>query len=195
MASECDKSFATNYMLINPKQATLFDLFHFLFCRDTHKRNFIEVSESTEESFQWRRVIFVSIIAQKLLLLVSKPMSWVGSWVEFMLNLIGLNGNVGVLLVNFVKGKVILPDKTSAEYLSVTGNSDKRVELDGRIGDGDGRYFGMLCMMAAKVAYENKAYVQNVVENHWQVCVTFIFIYCFKILLQTILLYLVQKSS
>lgn len=62
-----------------------------------------------------------------------------------------------------------MPDKNSATFLSFIGNLDKRVELAKNIEPGDSRYNGALCMMASKASYENKAYIETTVNDHWKV--------------------------
>lgn len=66
-------------------------------------------------------------------------------------------------------GRVIVPDKNSASFLSFTGNVDKRVELERSIKYGDERYYAALSMMAAKASYENKAYIETIVTQNWKV--------------------------
>lgn len=66
-------------------------------------------------------------------------------------------------------GKVEKLDKASANYLSLTGNFDKRVELDARIRRGDIRYKAAISAMASKASYENEAYIKTTVQDHWKV--------------------------
>ncbi|TXG59424.1 hypothetical protein EZV62_013997 [Acer yangbiense] len=169
MGSDCDKSFSSNYMVLNPEEVGLFDLVNMLFSSNIEKRKFVDSSEVEEQDF-WRRwIMFISIVVQKLLLFFAKPMSIFGSAIEFFLNLLSINGNLASLLLNLVQGKVTMPDKNSASFLSFIGNVDKRVKLDSSIKPGDNeRYFGALSMMASKVAYENKAFIETVVTNHWK---------------------------
>lgn len=61
------------------------------------------------------------------------------------------------------------PEETSPKFLSFIGNLDKRVELDSNIKYGDPKYYAALSMMASKASYENKAYIQTVVTDHWKV--------------------------
>lgn len=74
-------------------------------------------------------------------------------------------------------GRVERPDKASAEYLSFTGHLDKRTELG--ISNEDIRYANTLSVMAAKASYENKAYIQTIVNDKWKVrtCTIYIYIY------------------
>lgn len=61
------------------------------------------------------------------------------------------------------------PDETSEKFVSFIGNMDKRVKLDESIKYGDPKYFSALCMMASKASYENNAYIQTIVRDHWKV--------------------------
>jgi hypothetical protein len=60
-------------------------------------------------------------------------------------------------------------DTNSADYVSIIGHIDNRVELDRSIQRGDPKYNVALSMMASKAAYENKAFIRDTVENHWKV--------------------------
>lgn len=64
---------------------------------------------------------------------------------------------------------MVVPDKASEKFLSVIGNLDKRVELDGSIRHEDSKYNAAISMMASKASYENVAYLQTTVKDHWKV--------------------------
>uniref|UniRef100_A0A5B7A8H4 Fungal lipase-type domain-containing protein n=1 Tax=Davidia involucrata TaxID=16924 RepID=A0A5B7A8H4_DAVIN len=165
----CDKGFSSNYMLLKPEEVHLIDLIQLLFSSDIKKRKFVDCSERTEETnFKRRWLIFVSIVVQKVLLFVSTPLAWVGSKIEWWLNLVSNNRNLGVLVLNFFRWKVEKPDEASATFLSFIGNLDKRVELDKSITHGDSRYYGALSVMASKVSYENRAYIETTINDHWK---------------------------
>ncbi|PWA56608.1 triacylglycerol lipase-like 1 [Artemisia annua] len=121
-----------------------------------------------EESFSRRFVIFISIVAQKLLQVVNKPLVWAGSAIEFLPNFLDANGGFLKLLFNFISGKLDLPNKESQEFLSVIGLGDIRRDLDKTIKHRDLRYTSALAIMAAKSAYENPAYIKQTVEKHWK---------------------------
>ncbi|KAJ7952847.1 Lipase [Quillaja saponaria] len=167
---QCDKGFSSSYMLLKPEQVGLLDLIRILFYSDLEKREFVDCPKGTheEESFRRRWIIFISILAQKFLLFVSKPLAWLGSTIEHCLNLVSINQNLFILLLNFFKGRVVKPEKTSANFLSFIGNLDKRIELDSSINHGDGRYYAALSMMAAKASYENVSYLRTTVQDHWK---------------------------
>ncbi|KAL9999087.1 putative triacylglycerol lipase [Helianthus debilis subsp. tardiflorus] len=165
----CDKSFCEDHLLLSPKDVGLWDLIKLLFSKNIGNRKFIDCPEgTTEESFSQRFVIFVSIVAQKLLHLVYKPLNWVGSAVEFMPNFMDVNGGFFKLLGNIVTGNMVLPNKESPDYLTAIGLWDIRRDLDNRIKHEDPRYTSALAIMAAKSSYENEAYIKETVEKHWK---------------------------
>ncbi|CAI0553534.1 unnamed protein product [Linum tenue] len=155
-------------MLLNHEELSLSDLFRLLFSSDVEKRKVVDSKENKEESFERRWLMFVSIVVQKTLQFFSRPLSFVGSCIEMWLGLLSSNGGFGGLLLNVLTGKVVVPDKESATFVSFIGNFDKRTELDKSIERGDPRYNAALAMMAAKASYENPIYIQTIVNNHWQ---------------------------
>ncbi|KAG8384371.1 hypothetical protein BUALT_Bualt04G0111200 [Buddleja alternifolia] len=167
-SSTCNNSFSSNYMLLKPEEAGFVELTKILFSRDIAKRKFVDCPEGIEEPFGRRWIIFVSVLAQKLLQAVAQPLAAFGSGVEHWLNLLSANGGFFRLLLNSLKGKVIQPDITSANFLSFIGNIDKRVELDSKIGNKDRRYYSALSVMAAKASYENHTYIETIVKDHWK---------------------------
>ncbi|KAK3416220.1 hypothetical protein EUGRSUZ_H01667 [Eucalyptus grandis] len=164
----CDKSFSSNYMLLSPEKVGVIDLFRILIHSDVGNRKFVDSSGEAEQSFQRRWIMFVSVLAQKLLLLVAKPLSGIGWAIEFWLNLLSSNQNLGGLLVNCLRGKVMMPRKESESFISFIGNLDKRVELDPCLSPGEQEYYAALSMMASKASYENEAYLRTTVTQHWQ---------------------------
>ncbi|KAF8405011.1 hypothetical protein HHK36_009907 [Tetracentron sinense] len=166
MASE---EFNSNYLVLRPEEAGPLDLFRLLFSSDIEKRNFVDCPKGSKISdFSRRWLLFISVVAQKILLSVSKPLSWIGSMFELWLNFFSDNGNLGGLLLKLLQGKVVIPDKTSATFRSTIGNLDRRVELDKSIKHGDNRYISALSIMAAKLSYENEAFVETTVREHWE---------------------------
>jgi hypothetical protein len=69
-------------------------------------------------------------------------------------------------------GKMITPERSSAEYLSVLGHLDTRVDLDKTIHHKDAKYKALLSIMASKFSYENEQFISNAVTNHWGVSYT-----------------------
>ncbi|XP_022775192.1 phospholipase A1-IIalpha-like [Durio zibethinus] len=166
---ECNKGFSRSYMILKPEEVKFVDLFRILFSSNLEDRKFVDSSEGTAESFRQRWLIFISIVAQKFLMFTSKPMSWMGSVIEMWLNLLSVNQNFFVLMMNLVRGKVVKPDKKSATFISFIGNLDKRMKLDSDIKPGHGcSYYSALSMMASKASYENEAYIETIVKDHWK---------------------------
>ncbi|XWS33605.1 hypothetical protein CRYUN_Cryun22dG0097500 [Craigia yunnanensis] len=166
---ECDKGFSRSYMILKPEELKFFDLFRILFSSNLEDRKFVDSSSETAESFRYRWLIFVSIVAQKFMMFTSKPMSWMGSVIEMWLNLVSINQNFFVLIMNLIRGKAEMPDKDSEKFISFIGNMDKRMKLDSSIKPADGcRYYSALSMMASKASYENRAYIETIVRDHWK---------------------------
>lgn len=165
----CNKSFCEDYLLLSPKDVRFWDLTKLLLSKNIGNRNFIDCPDGTvEESFSRRFVIFISIVAQKILHLVDKPLAWVGSAIEFLPNFMDANGGFFNLLLNLLTGKLVWPNKESSKFLTAIGLWDIRRDLDPRIKHEDPRYKSALAIMAAKSAYENQAYIKETVENHWK---------------------------
>lgn len=62
-----------------------------------------------------------------------------------------------------------IPKRKSDDFMSFAGHMDRRVKLDEKIEPGNARYNSALAVMAAKLAYENKGFIRNTVEQHWKV--------------------------
>ncbi|KAL3833336.1 hypothetical protein ACJIZ3_008072 [Penstemon smallii] len=169
MASSCNKSFSGDYMLLNSNEASFLDLCTILFSSDIGKRKFVDCPEGVRpEPFGRRWIIFVSVLAQKMLQAVSKPLAGFGSGVEYWLNLLSSNQGFFRLIMNSIKGNVIYPEKTSASFVSFIGHIDSRLHLDSKISDGDKRYHALLSIMAAKASYENKNFIDLIVKDYWK---------------------------
>ncbi|PHT56897.1 hypothetical protein CQW23_05383 [Capsicum baccatum] len=168
-----NKSFCSNYMLLKPEECSALDLARILFSSKNMGQNkFLDCphGQMTKVFFPHRWIIFISILVQKIFLAVAKPLAKLGNAIEYWLNLLNVNGGLLRLIFNFLRGKVVVvPDKKSAVFLSFVGNLDKRVELDIKSVDaGSRRYDEAITMMAAKAAYENKAFIQTTVKDHWK---------------------------
>lgn len=161
--------FCSDFLDVEPGKAGLFDLICLLFSRDVKARSFIDCPEDRRlRTLRRRWLIFVSTVVQKLLLSCKTPMARVGSAVEMWLNLLSSNGGFGSLLLNLLSGRVVRPDRSSATFASMIGSLDTRLDLDKRIQQGDSRYNVGLSIMAAKLSYENDAFVQAVVRDSWK---------------------------
>ena len=104
----CDGGFACTYMLLKPEEVRLFDLVQILFSPKLNETKFVDspdVSFSYELRQRW--LIFMSILVQKILQSVAKPIASFGSFVEMWLNLVSSNHNVFNLLLNFLTGLFI----------------------------------------------------------------------------------------
>lgn len=72
-------------------------------------------------------------------------------------------------IYNIYAGEVVWPDRSSATFVSLVGNLDRRIDLDRNIRPGNRKYKASLSVMAAKLSYENEAFTKTTVEKQWQV--------------------------
>lgn len=165
MSSE--KQFCENYFVLKPDNASFYDLASFLFSSKSETSKFIESSEELKGDFWIRWYIFNSLLVQKLLLKVGKPMVLIGNVLELWLNLLSSNGGLLRLITNFFTGKMVRPNRSSAKFTSVVANLDQRVELDKKISYGNRKYNASLSIMASKLSYENEAFVKTIIKDHW----------------------------
>ncbi|XVF39923.1 hypothetical protein PTKIN_Ptkin01aG0071600 [Pterospermum kingtungense] len=169
MATCGEDHFCDDYFVINPDEASFLDLFRVLCSSDQlETRSFINSPSHQQRNFRRRWIIFISVLVQKLLLWGTKPMALVGNVLEMWLNLLSINGGLFHLLLNLATGKSQWPDKSSATFASVLANVDTRFELDNNIKPGDNKYKASLSMMAAKLSYENEAFIETKVAKHWK---------------------------
>ncbi|KAL0667738.1 hypothetical protein Bca4012_030442 [Brassica carinata] len=160
------------YFVLDPREATFSDLARLLFSSDLRNRRFIDSSEEKLEDdlcrFRRRWIIFVSIIIQKLMILLRKPLYFLGFYLSFWLNLLSSNGGFFKILPNLFKGKIIWPEKTSATFASLVGNLDRRVELDRRIERGKHK----LCQLCSSQPLEGtfkaifQQFLVKVIKNY-----------------------------
>ncbi|KAE8694042.1 Alpha/beta-Hydrolases superfamily protein, putative isoform 2 [Hibiscus syriacus] len=161
------KEFYSDYMLFNPKKASLFDLIALLFSRNIKNRKFIETTIETEDSFMYRVAVFLTTLLQKFLLTISIPMALAGQTFEDMCNLFTNNGGLFGLVKRVMTGKVVIPDREAATYVSAVGYTDLRMDLSKEILYGNSMYYPSLSIMAAKAVYNNAAYNKSIIEDHW----------------------------
>ncbi|KAF3320658.1 Lipase [Carex littledalei] len=162
----------TDYLILKPDKVTLLGLIDLLYTGDIDKNSAVHCPEKTPNINELRRrwIIFVSLFLQMILLKLKKPMATFGWAVEKWMNLYYANGDsIFVLIRNFLSGKLInVPDENSANYKSMIGLLDTRIDLDKNIRPGDRKYHAALSIMAAKYAYENEESIKYTVRNHWK---------------------------
>ncbi|KAG2654284.1 hypothetical protein PVAP13_1NG475333 [Panicum virgatum] len=162
--------FYSDFMVLRPDKGGLYDIFHLLFSCKVSENAAVDCPAGTEIA-DWRRrwAVFVSLVAQVLLLWAKKPVALLGRVTEYWMNLLDENGGrVLVLVVRALQGKLKFPDRSSPTYRSCVGLLNTRVELDKEIKHGDSNYNAALSIMAAKLAYENELVIKNVVEKIWK---------------------------
>ncbi|KAI3991106.1 hypothetical protein MKX01_041325 [Papaver californicum] len=199
------------YLIVRPEKGGIFNMSRYLLRFDANHHEFIETNINDENDLvavssrgllsvsngqnddDHRLVIIVSIIVRKIIGVLGKPMAWMGYLVEFLLNLLSLNGgSIFSLLTSLLNGKAVRPQRNTETFISAIGHLDGRIDLynklpssthddpsnhangemirnDKNIFDlGDDRCLMDLCMMASKLAYENAKVVRNIVIHHWK---------------------------
>lgn len=157
--SKLDYCFSNDYMVLRPDRAGPAELLHLLVSRKVGRNRAVDCFTSTEiRSFSRRLAIFLNLLLQIVLLSLAGPLAALGAAVELVFNLVD----------NVLGGKMEYPERSSPTYRSMTGLVDRRVDLDRSIKPTDSRFDAALCVMASKLAYENEAFIRNVVTTHWQ---------------------------
>ncbi|KAL2457384.1 alpha/beta-hydrolase superfamily protein [Forsythia ovata] len=182
----------SGFLIVKPENGGILDLFKLLVLKNQESEaKFLESCDGDDGVFEEevmgdnRWAIVVSIIARKVIKIIGKPMEWTGYLVEFILNLLSLNGNFLGLAYRFFHGDVVMPQRDSETFISAIGHLDGRIDLyksDMLLKDFNEPDFHNnllrpemgnqvlldLCMMASKLAYENAKVVRNVVNLHWK---------------------------
>uniref|UniRef100_J3M426 Uncharacterized protein n=1 Tax=Oryza brachyantha TaxID=4533 RepID=J3M426_ORYBR len=124
-------------------------------------------------------------IVQKVLAAAYYPAKYLGVAVEFLLNFLALNGGLLGIIWNIFRCKLVIPlNREAPNFRSMIAMIDGRTELKPmkkpaaavtEVDDDDdddlesGGGLSEVTVMAAKIAYENAAYVENVVNNVWKI--------------------------
>ncbi|KAJ4793774.1 alpha/beta-Hydrolases superfamily protein [Rhynchospora pubera] len=159
-----------NFMVLKPKEVSLFDLIHLLYTGDVCANKAVDCPDETDKIHSmWRRwALVVSLWVQMALLTFETPMAMLGSAIERSMNCFYMSGSsFKTLFANILKGKSC-PDKDSSNFRSVIGILDKRIELDSGITPDNRNYHAHLSIMAAKLAYENENAIKTIVNDNWK---------------------------
>ncbi|XP_024370194.1 triacylglycerol lipase OBL1 [Physcomitrium patens] len=137
-------------------------------------------------TFSWQQI--TSWIVVQALQSCYRPLNWLGFIIEWTINFFYLNGGLFRMLIKlltFQWGRIILPDPTADNFLSCVGALDPRCDLyvdtsrpdkasstraDALVFPDENvssRSTADVCVMAAKLAYENPAVVKRVVKDIW----------------------------
>ncbi|KAI4386900.1 hypothetical protein MLD38_004778 [Melastoma candidum] len=178
-----------HFLEVNPHTGGIRDLFKYWVFGDVISgAKFLDGSDPVgvgTDVVDHRWVILVSVMVRKVVMFFKKPLEWTGILVEFLLNLVSLNGGFLGLFCNFILAQVVMPCRDSDTFISAIGNLDGRIDLYkpdlvmedyGGLTDDErlmkiemgNRFMMDLCIMASKLAYENSKVVKNVVIHRWK---------------------------
>lgn len=115
---------SNDFLIVSDEGGGLLDLFSFLVFNDGGSGSkFLGPSQQNlditpDSDHRW--IIVVSILARKIIKILGKPMEWTGYFLEFILNLLSLNGNLLGLISKILHG--IIPLSLSRLTLIKTSN-------------------------------------------------------------------------
>ncbi|KAI4386901.1 hypothetical protein MLD38_004778 [Melastoma candidum] len=102
-----------HFLEVNPHTGGIRDLFKYWVFGDVISgAKFLDGSDPVgvgTDVVDHRWVILVSVMVRKVVMFFKKPLEWTGILVEFLLNLVSLNGGFLGLFCNFILGTVGLP--------------------------------------------------------------------------------------
>ncbi|KAL5203308.1 hypothetical protein ABZP36_014260 [Zizania latifolia] len=185
-------------MLIRSEKVRLIDILSLLLLRrrPIASYHFVETGDHTADHVgstpgEW--LVALTEIIQKALAGAYYPAKYLGVAVEFFLNFVALNGGLLGIVWNIFRCKLVIPlNREAPNFRSMIAMIDGRTELkplpaaagagvdddvplirQQSLGSGGHlrlRDYSVLevTVMAAKIAYENAAYIENVVNNVWK---------------------------
>ncbi|GMI67259.1 hypothetical protein like AT5G42930 [Hibiscus trionum] len=160
---------ANHYLVLRPDEVSICQVIGLLCSKRMEEKRYFSIKESDrKKEFIEKGLAVASLSAQKCVLKFAKPVKWVGNKLEMGLNLVSFNTNIFMLFFNTLLCRLKVPDRESNRFISFVGHLDRRIELDKKIEPGNARYNSALAVMAAKLAYENKGFIKNTVEQHWK---------------------------
>eukprot|EP01018_Ginkgo_biloba_P001335 Gb_06716 [translate_table: standard] len=168
----------SGYLRARPERCSMFELILSLIlpgrkCAFIECRNSIKMTPYDEVINESWKLKF-SLFFMKLLKSFSGPLATLGDWIEFILNLFFQNGGFLKTISNYFKGSIIIPKKGSETFISFIGHLDPRMDLMNRDALKDfvkapgSTSYADLCIMAAKLSYQNEAVIRNVGTNRWK---------------------------
>ncbi|XP_010261627.1 PREDICTED: uncharacterized protein LOC104600400 [Nelumbo nucifera] len=180
---------SSNYHTIyHVHKLTVWDIFKLLVSwRSVESYQFVQhchEPNDSDENFMNKAGWFTVLVwmLQKMLIWFHGPLKTLGHLVEAILNLVSRNGGIVQLFLKTISGSLPKPIKeNSKDFQSFLAHVDGRKDLykassgllsslPAEIDENTIKDINVqdLCMMAAKVAYENKAYATVVVNKHWK---------------------------
>ncbi|KAG0499644.1 hypothetical protein HPP92_004335 [Vanilla planifolia] len=177
-----DPSSNHDYFIIRPEKIRWFNILSlFLLRRKLTSYGFVE-TDSSEDGLRADILTPLVFLIQKFLTTIAKPLKYFGLVLEFVLNLVALNGGIFGLIYRIITVSLVIPKRDAANFRSMLALIDDRVKLAESsttvltqfypyaesLADISNINVLDLTLFASKIAYENEAYVTNVVNNVWK---------------------------
>ena len=103
----CHGGTFNNFLVLKPKEVSLFDLIHLLYTGDVCANKAVDCPDGTDKiDSKWRRwALVVSLLVQMVLLALETPLAMFGSALEKWLNCFYMNeSSFKKIFKNFLKG-------------------------------------------------------------------------------------------
>lgn len=173
---------ADEYLILRHEKLKFRHLIPHLACRKRLTTGkFAEHRSAITELHEHRTdlVTALTLVLQKILSAISTPMKILGHIIEFILNFWSLNGGLFGIWWRIITFSLVFPfNRQAANYKSLIGHIDSRFDMHGDIHLNNYEPVepipGLkvspinLSIMAAKLSYENAAFVRNVVNDQWK---------------------------
>ncbi|XP_059074644.1 triacylglycerol lipase OBL1-like [Cryptomeria japonica] len=156
-------------LILHPENAGTIRLLSLFLSGNDH--GFKEYLEDSMPQNRW--IIKITMLVIKIFHSVAKPMARIGSYIEFILNLLTNNGEFTGITCRLLRGDhVEMPKRGTENFISFIGHLDGSLDLDHsteNIIKSGSRYCADISMMASKIAYENESVIRNVVIKRWKI--------------------------
>uniref|UniRef100_A0ACD6A4K4 Uncharacterized protein n=1 Tax=Avena sativa TaxID=4498 RepID=A0ACD6A4K4_AVESA len=171
-------------LIMRPEKARFVDILSLMLLRKpVTSYPFVDAGDQTAATGITPGDLLVALtqLIQKLLDATYYPAKWIGAALEFLLNFITLNGGLLGIIWNIITRKLMVPlNRDVPNFLTMVALVDGRTELKQnptaaavnmlnlQVGSHEWQRLLEVTVMAAKIAYENAAYIENVVSNVWK---------------------------
>ncbi|KAI4974535.1 hypothetical protein ZWY2020_047815 [Hordeum vulgare] len=171
-------------LIMRPEKARLVDIMLLLLLRMPVTSSYLH---RDLDNMPGDLLVALTQLIQKALAAAYYPVKWFGAIVEFLLNFVAVNGGLLGVIWSIMRCNIVIRlNREAPNFRTVMALVDDRTELKrspgaavsdmGRLWTKNGKCTEAallpitfeVTVMAAKIAYENAAYIENVVANVWK---------------------------